>query len=279
MPKGLTYDLSQDALIVKTLNEVSSLSHSVEIHENHDISAKGQFIETGSLSNTFQITPIGDVFARYFKEDSLLDGLIAWWLLDEATGSYAADSAGNSHTGSITVGNGYWTERKPGVPAFDFDKVVSIIYAQFNNNEDHVQNGSISLWYKTSQTGEGGYGYTCGNMNWLNDRYGFAIGWWGTKVVMEVANASTFRTAGLSGTMDNNWHHIVGTWSPTEVAIWHDGVFVESTSGITLAWTTVPFTIGDGPSAHNFTGSLSDIRLYNRVLSQNEIQTIYNTTL
>lgn len=78
---------------------------------------------------------------------------------------------------------------------------------------------------------------------------------------------------------DNAWHHIVGTADNTGTNMFIDGVKVSSGSWNTSPGTTsqaAPFAIGRADNAINPTGMMDDIRIYNRVLTNSEINILAN---
>ena len=90
---------------------------------------------------------------------------------------------------------------------------------------------------------------------------------------------------GFGNVWDDKWHHLVGTWDGTTVKLYVDGVFLYSSplSG-TLVTNDYPLTIGLGdPTGEGqypfFSGLIDEASIWNRALTQEEIQTIMNATL
>ena len=90
---------------------------------------------------------------------------------------------------------------------------------------------------------------------------------------------------GSTVVIDNTWHHIAMTWeddgSPNveDVLLYVDGV--QETISIALARsidtntaTGIDFRISDDHSQREWNGWLDDIRIYDEVLSPNEIATV-----
>ena len=77
----------------------------------------------------------------------------------------------------------------------------------------------------------------------------------------------------------NTWTHFVVTYDnpTTTFTMYRDGSNVATTSNASFAWTGLVSSIGIGSttSGNAFTGYLDNVRLYNRVLSSNEVQTLY----
>lgn len=105
-------------------------------------------------------------------------------------------------------------------------------------------------------------------------------------------NASGFAVAGARpdagaeseaiGTTDlrGGWHHIVGVYSSaTSRSVYVDGVFVDSDTTNDVFNTVTNVSIGNtdiSSDVAHFTGSIDDVRIYNRALSADEIKLLYN---
>jgi hypothetical protein len=79
----------------------------------------------------------------------------------------------------------------------------------------------------------------------------------------------------------NTWTHLAGTYDGTTMRIYTNGVLAASVSQTGLiAPSTDGLFIGGNPYyGHNFTGTIDEVRIYNRALSAGEIQTDLNTPL
>lgn len=87
-----------------------------------------------------------------------------------------------------------------------------------------------------------------------------------------------------SGSINNNiWHHLVGTYDGSTVKLYIDGTSAGSTAE---AGTGVIYyqpggiaigRDGDNPGKY-FSGLIQDVRIYNRALSDSEINTLYKLT-
>src|SRR5262249_11374212 len=84
----------------------------------------------------------------------------------------------------------------------------------------------------------------------------------------------------------NQWQHVAVTWDggmdASNIHIFINGVAADSTSGLTngsgvpISDAGTPLTIGNRPvdNARGFNGSIDDVRIYNGVLTQAQIQAI-----
>jgi len=136
---------------------------------------------------------------------------------------------------------------------------------------------TVAAWIKTSSMG--------------SDDNIATLGWaWklqsgpGGNVAFHVMNTSPVTAAmGTLPVDDGTWHHVAGAYDGTEYKLYIDGrtnVSVAS-SGILMGEATAYYgTIGahykrsDGAPKNFFNGLIDDVRVYNRVLSEEEIREI-----
>jgi len=78
----------------------------------------------------------------------------------------------------------------------------------------------------------------------------------------------------------NEWHHVVVTKNQSNlVVIYVDGVALISKSfGAGITAKSVPLTIGTYTGTYYHTGLISQVKIYNRALSQLEISSLYNSS-
>ncbi|OGS71123.1 MAG: hypothetical protein A3G95_08895 [Flavobacteria bacterium RIFCSPLOWO2_12_FULL_31_7] len=100
---------------------------------------------------------------------------------------------------------------------------------------------------------------------WVNDGTGF-------KVV----------DSGLNSVTLNTWQHVAGVWDGSSLYIYIDGILKGITAGVTgssFATTNNNITIGSNSYPEHFTGSIDEVRIWNRVLNQCEIENNINGEL
>ncbi|MFA5133861.1 MAG: LamG domain-containing protein [Patescibacteria group bacterium] len=78
------------------------------------------------------------------------------------------------------------------------------------------------------------------------------------------------------------WQHVVGTYDGSRVELYKDGVNFWGTDDVTgLHTSTGNVGIGrrpDGGTASYYNGTIDDVRIYNRTLSDEEVINLYNST-
>jgi hypothetical protein len=219
-------------------------------------------------------------------------GALGYWRFDEGSGTTTLDSSGNANTGSLVNGP-TWTAGRNG-SALNFSSAASYVSANGARNLANLYTTRMTLtaWINPASAGGGGGGRIVDKDN--ND-----IGWYlkmsGTTSLQfsadqfiangSVPGASANRTSGNAITL-NTWQHVAVTWDGTtnagNIHIYVNGAQSDGTavngSGIAGTDAGTPFTIGNRPvdKARNFNGSIDGVRVYNRILSQKEIQSLVN---
>ena len=96
-------------------------------------------------------------------------------------------------------------------------------------------------------------------------------------------NGTTWKSIITTGVnvRDGVWHHIVGQKTGTALQIYVDGISKASTlnTGTILYTQGTGLFIGrhgNGDMIYDFVGSIDDVRIYNRALSTQEVQTLFS---
>lgn len=203
--------------------------------------------------------------------DTLKQGLAAWWTFDGADlVSNVADKSGSGNTGYM-VNMATSTAKVVGKlgQALNFDG--SDDYVDINDvDASLVSNSSISVWIKPS-TVSVSHRIFAGRTN-SAPVVGIYPGGWGF-----IASGSTQgnqRTGSVSTVKLNAWNHLVVTYNASSVpSIYVNGT--EVTYGAATYWGSTNSSIGKGGGG-TFQGSIDDLRLYNRILTAQEIKKLYN---
>lgn len=142
---------------------------------------------------------------------------------------------------------------------------------------------TVCFWIKTTQTGN--------NTHWLapsvigveqaggaNDVF---PGWIDASGLWHGgAGNGPFTTSGVA-LNDDAWHHLAFTYNPTtgQARLYLDGALVSTVTSSTGPKTTACTTFGrqddTGGTPNYYTGLVDDLRLYDRLLSDAEVQAIY----
>lgn len=218
-----------------------------------------------SLSNT------GVLQSLNFSEVGITDGLVGWWPLNGT----AKDLSGNANNGTVsgaTVASGLngLCYSFDGVDDYistnlsmkNVDKTISF----FIKKASIVGTGSsiISQWYAPASWQI----HIPANVGFIN-YYSY--------------NGSTSSSIVSSKNVcDNIWHHAVITYvaSSNLLSIYIDGIF-DTSANLTVEENTTSgngiwFGRENGSTVYSpFAGSLEDVRIYNRALSADEVNILY----
>jgi hypothetical protein len=205
------------------------------------------------------------------------------WSFNEGGGTIAHDFSGHRNEGHLE-GQAQWTQGR-------FQGAVG-----FNGNASAVEvpNSpslepaavSVSAWVKSSAS-PGDYKYIVakGAEGCLAASYGLYTGANGGLEFYVSSNTGlsyTLSPDAGQGVWNGQWHNVVGTYSGSKVKLYVDGREVGSATADTAPiayglFTSNNLLIGDyaGCSGTDFSGSIDEVKVFDRVLSPFEIETGY----
>jgi len=198
-------------------------------------------------------------------------GLIGHWAFDEGTGSVAKDSSGNGHDGQL-VGNPTWTAGTVG-GALEFNGTTAKVDIPYWADVTPTAGATMCSWVFPTDTSRScivgqfeGYG-----MALMTDLYLKSV-IWGSDWVLDKTIPQ------------GEWSYIVMTWDVAnkQRKVYLDGQLtgerpdaavpaVRNNLGIGL-WIGWPDAWGDD----SFAGLLDDVRLYNRVLTADQVEGLFH---
>lgn len=221
---------------------------------------------------------------------SVNNGLVLWLKLDEGSGTQVADSSGNNRGGYWT-NNVFWTNGYSGNGLrFDGDMdtgglIGTVIVT--NTSTLNLTTFSVAFWVREINTTFHGYlvskfRESDGNFGWqvMSESGQLRYGEWDTVNWIETpdTNPDSYIT-------DGQWHHFVATRdgtstfnTTTNALSYKDGVRISG--NLIFSGGTVSSISNDGPIKLGYNTEydgktpdvvLDDVRIYNRVLTSNEI--------
>ncbi|MDE2188657.1 MAG: LamG domain-containing protein, partial [Patescibacteria group bacterium] len=189
-------------------------------------------------------------------------GLVDWWKMDDGAGAIAADSAGSNN---LNLSDTSWSVGKIG-GALTFGQNDS----RATTSSDLIGTGdaTVCAWYNTTST-------AAGPLLLSDSRFSIGLS------ISNTFQVSNDGTQGLFSAIDsvsaNSWNHICVTRASSGLdTIYINGI--QSSSGTPGTPTTgVNLTVGGHPwlGGQEWSGSLDDVRIYNRILSSAEVASIY----
>lgn len=210
-------------------------------------------------------------------------GLVGSWSFDEGAGATVYDSSGNGNNGTL-MNAPVWSAGAYGL-ALTFNGADC--YVEMSNSSIlNSSNFTIEAWIYLNADVNNTQARIVSKQENASKSYSFGIfgkgygGSTGNQLLLSIGNGTTWWNF-LSTTHLSNqtWYHVAGTQEGTTSKIYINGQLDKN--GTTLTQTTNNtgvLTIGcqkqTAPSyiAFFFNGTIDEVRIYNRALSQQEIQ-------
>ena len=217
--------------------------------------------------------------------DALERGLAGYWKLDDGSGTSATDASTNGNTGTLTNGPTWTTGQIGGAVSFDGtdDYIIEAGTTQYKFTSSFAFGG----WFKSTANEDNRpvAGFDSGS----NDRYNLVIDNSGT----ESFQCNVRLTGGSIGALftttvvTNDWYSLYCSYDDVlkVVTLYVNGAKVATSSTGSGSLTDggsglQKFAIGrsNGSSYTYWTGTIDDVRLYNRNLYPEEIAKLYKST-
>ncbi|HEY5220664.1 MAG TPA: LamG domain-containing protein [Candidatus Paceibacterota bacterium] len=198
-------------------------------------------------------------------------GLVGWWPLTEGSGTTAYDQSGSGNNGTWSGNTPNYTGGKVGSYAGNFDGSTDYVSIPYNSDLDN-QNITVSAWVNSTGNSEGIFEKTiAGN---VNTEYLLFVEGGDYKFRIEPGDVTLVGPPRSSGAWDN----VVGVYNGSNLMIYTGGVLRASTpASITITAGNGISLIGRlGDSIYFLSGSVDDVRVYNRALSAAEVQALYD---
>jgi hypothetical protein len=225
-------------------------------------------------TNAVQAVSVGtNVVWTSFVEPT---GRIAHWQMEEGSGTNVADSSGL--TNRLTLqGTVLWGAGKVGSYSLYFPGTNSLALSLDNRGE--VTNCvTIMAWVKPNTVTNGQYIIAKNfSTTWRGVIMGYQSGKW--NIYNQNYPLSGNTTTGAITAAAGEWQHIVYASCGTNLAGYRNGVRVVNVPGANLnSLNANNWRIGQYTTGSLFAGFLDDVRIYNRALTDAEVNAIYQRT-
>ncbi len=228
-----------------------------------------------------------DSLGKLNKNNPLNNGLVAYWSLQDGVGTKAIDISGNGFNGLLTnfsfSGTSNWITAPLGY-GLSFDGVDDFINC--GNTINVTTAFSLGFWFKRASGtfAHAGKYLTAGGVPagaFLLQIYSDNVAY---LIVPDSLGALAYITFSVPSTTDNKWNYLVGTWISGVGKLYLNGLLQNTalvgTYPTSVNQNTNSFEIQRYKGSSSFTygnSSMTEVRLYNRVLTPTEIQMLYNS--
>lgn len=216
------------------------------------------------------------------------DGLLGYYKLDETSGTAIADSSGNGNDGTtnaVTLPADSVTGEID--TAIDFNSTGQARVDIPSTNFLDMKTFSVAFWGNLA-TSDGGFKRVASlsdlfviSSDFDTTQFNFAATAWDTQGTWRVGSAAGFDV--------DQWSHYVVTYSyddpvGTVPKFYKNGVQISHSSTVSPSGsfntpTATQLRIGGNTAnGQSWKGALDDVRIYNRILSDSEIQSLYGCT-
>jgi hypothetical protein len=217
--------------------------------------------------------------------DNIGDASLAW-KFDENAGASTADSSGHNNLGTFH-GGVTWDPSGRSGNAVALNGIDGYIDCGNGPTTNLTSDITFSAWVKMNS---GAYDQKIGG-NQDGNAGGYKLCIYNSKVEFEVRDPSNVArldrdVPGGKILVMGSWYHVVGVYdkSAHTIKTYVNGKFDRQLTGLpdnALGSTTGNFVMGREPwrDLYYFNGSIDDIRVFDRVLSDKEINALYDTTV
>ena len=239
-------------------------------------------VDAASLPDVVTGDTGGDAPAADYGATILADGPLAYFRLDEQTGTTLADSSGNHHDAQLTGGvslasagafAGSGTSvHFDGTGYLSINGSVSVSGTPFDFTGTNAF--TLEAWIEIDSVPSAGYTFFSKEQYIGNSHY-TGIDFFGQpKLLLQREDEPTDETeadapAGLAST--NVWYYVVGVFDGNTITIYVDNVTVAVFSGsqTQIPITTVPFLLGSEDTSFDsaLVGKMDEVAIYAKALT------------
>ena len=229
-------------------------------------------------NTVYQYNPADQLLLSSTGAAGSVPGLVASYNFDEGTGTTLTDRSGTGNNGALAGGAAWAPAAGKNGGGLIFDGVDDSVSIPGTTPLDLRAGVTVSAWVKRTKNnayqvilGKPGDGQS------KNENYAL---WFDSsnRPTAYFGNGTSFVSV-ASAALDSNWHHIAATYDNATARLYIDGVQTASaTSAVQLTSRAGALSLGkSAANTFSFGGTLDDVRVLNRVLTQAEV-TAQSTT-
>ncbi|MFB3819065.1 MAG: LamG-like jellyroll fold domain-containing protein [Candidatus Methylomirabilales bacterium] len=203
------------------------------------------------------------------------NGLVAAYSLNAASGGTVPDASGNGWSGTVS---GAWATAGRYGNGLAFDGANDLVDTRYAAN---LPRWTVSVWVRSPAAPS--WGRASGP---VHREKNFQINWNHENAAFRGAAAvqvnGVWHAASFGPLAANTWYHLTATYDGETLRAYRNGVLVSSNSSPSGSPAAESATMKLGrhaAAAQYFRGTVDEVRVYNRALSQAEIQAVMTTPL
>lgn len=211
---------------------------------------------------------------------TLKTGLVSCWELNESSGATATDANGAinlSYNGNPSYSQTTLTNLGTSISLDASDDYIGS--STSTSLRPTSSTGlSISLWMRPADVSSyhGGFG-----MSLSGYARGYILDYTYQSINFQVGyNSSWAYATSNSAPSNDTWYHCVGTWDGSKVRIYVNGTLgTRQDNQTNIDYTSTTFEIGryPGNNGNKFSGKVDQVAVWSKVLSSDEVNTLYNS--
>jgi large repetitive protein len=205
--------------------------------------------------------------------DTLFDGLIAWYRMDDLPGGVVPDASGHGHDGSCTSCPEVMAGQIGGAYRFTLDRIDVPAGGELETTAGFT----VTAWIQFVSLPGAAYACMVGKQ-----RGGSVFNTW--QLCYQASNTRWYFGTQATGTnvvgytpgpSPGVWYHVAIVWDGEGKALWIDGTKVGTSTQLGIDFDGSAILIGadedNGSTQQYFDGFLDDVRIYDRDLLDAEI--------
>ncbi len=208
--------------------------------------------------------------------------LVGSWSF-EGTGQSVADTSGNSNTGTLGPDASKGSQDAQRGSGYSGQGMIfpgSGEYVEVPDFQQEVSEASWSFWAKPAASTSGRFLYSSVN---ASDKDGMRT-YGGTDDplafrIKDETSSNYFQITANQDMAPNEWLHIVETYNGTHAKMYFNGKEVAATTTALVSSFTIgtePWIGHAAPQWSSWNGSIDEVKVYTRALSQADVQALYN---
>jgi hypothetical protein len=189
--------------------------------------------------------------------------LICWWTLEEGSGTRALDWSGHGNHGDF-ISNPKWVEDGYDGGALNFDGTGESVISRFA--DETWTSFTVALWAKADALFQSNNSSICATNDTTGGGFQFSFN--ATNSYQYHADVDQ-----VMGSTSLNWVHLAVTYDSIIATAYYNGDFIATFAPSAIDLVANKFAIGVNRAEDNwFDGSVDEFRVYNRALTQEEVQ-------